>query len=174
MFFVSSRRRHTRCALVTGVQTCALPIVGARLERWTRGKELGWVFDNEADTLELDARFAGFDMTDFLDNDAIRPPLMDYIFRRIDDVIDGNPVIVDIDEVWKQLRDPLFRGFAQDGLKTYRKRNALMMMGTQSPADALRSDIAETIIEQCPTKILLPNPNAQARSEERRVGKEWV
>src|SRR3546814_10295288 len=29
-FFFSSRRRHTRCALVTGVQTCALPI-------WTQG-----------------------------------------------------------------------------------------------------------------------------------------
>src|SRR3546814_19971154 len=28
-FFFSSRRRHTRCALVTGVQTCALPIYGA-------------------------------------------------------------------------------------------------------------------------------------------------
>src|SRR3546814_8552800 len=27
-FFFSSRRRHTRCALVTGVQTCALPICG--------------------------------------------------------------------------------------------------------------------------------------------------
>src|SRR3546814_6405067 len=27
--FFSSRRRHTRCALVTGVQTCALPISGA-------------------------------------------------------------------------------------------------------------------------------------------------
>src|SRR3546814_9270540 len=26
-FFLSSRRRHTRCALVTGVQTCALPIL---------------------------------------------------------------------------------------------------------------------------------------------------
>src|SRR3546814_7833754 len=26
IFFFSSRRRHTRCALVTGVQTCALPI----------------------------------------------------------------------------------------------------------------------------------------------------
>src|SRR3546814_4338053 len=26
MFFFSSRSRHTRCALVTGVQTCALPI----------------------------------------------------------------------------------------------------------------------------------------------------
>src|SRR3546814_6603131 len=29
--FFSSRRRHTRCALVTGVQTCALPISGGRL-----------------------------------------------------------------------------------------------------------------------------------------------
>src|SRR3546814_5238394 len=29
MFFFSSRRRHTRCALVTGVQTCALPILHA-------------------------------------------------------------------------------------------------------------------------------------------------
>src|SRR3546814_5045961 len=29
-FFFSSRRRHTRCALVTGVQTCALPIYEGR------------------------------------------------------------------------------------------------------------------------------------------------
>src|SRR3546814_18430218 len=34
-FFFSSRRRHTRCALVTGVQTCALPICA----RWAYG---GW------------------------------------------------------------------------------------------------------------------------------------
>src|SRR3546814_17366840 len=34
LFFFSSRRRHTRCALVTGVQTCALPISQAkRLEK---------------------------------------------------------------------------------------------------------------------------------------------
>src|SRR3546814_5501361 len=30
-FFFSSRRRHTRCALVTGVQTCALPIYRAAI-----------------------------------------------------------------------------------------------------------------------------------------------
>src|SRR3546814_5300422 len=30
LFFFSSRRRHTRCALVTGVQTCALPIFRSR------------------------------------------------------------------------------------------------------------------------------------------------
>src|SRR3546814_7351689 len=32
-FFFSSRRRHTRCALVTGVQTCALPISNMRQRR---------------------------------------------------------------------------------------------------------------------------------------------
>src|SRR3546814_15860151 len=31
IIFYSSRRRHTRCALVTGVQTCALPILGDRV-----------------------------------------------------------------------------------------------------------------------------------------------
>src|SRR3546814_7099932 len=41
-FFFSSRRRHTRCALVTGVQTCALPIcVGYREHlRHVRGQDL--------------------------------------------------------------------------------------------------------------------------------------
>src|SRR3546814_4194113 len=33
VFFFSSRRRQTRCALVTGVQTCALPISAAVLVR---------------------------------------------------------------------------------------------------------------------------------------------
>src|SRR3546814_1322910 len=45
IFFFSSRRRHTRCALVTGVQTCALPIFEPlfdhpprQLEPATRGR----------------------------------------------------------------------------------------------------------------------------------------
>src|SRR3546814_1441114 len=33
VFFFSSRRRHTSCALVTGVQTCALPISSRDIER---------------------------------------------------------------------------------------------------------------------------------------------
>src|SRR3546814_13980470 len=35
LFFFSSRRRHTRCALVTGVQTCALPICSCALTAGT-------------------------------------------------------------------------------------------------------------------------------------------
>src|SRR3546814_7457479 len=37
LFFFSSRRRHTRCALVTGVQTCALPISAAPILKAVNG-----------------------------------------------------------------------------------------------------------------------------------------
>src|SRR3546814_20947921 len=38
--FFSSRRRHTRCALVTGVQTCALPISAVALAWWESSSPL--------------------------------------------------------------------------------------------------------------------------------------
>src|SRR3546814_13320680 len=59
VFFCSSRRRHTRCALVTGVQTCALPIftTGVRHDdrdsfggETTFGANLAWT-PNEGATL---------------------------------------------------------------------------------------------------------------------------
>src|SRR3546814_3627255 len=47
-FFFSSRRRHTRCALVTGVQTCALPIFYA-----PDGTRIADSFEMEAPRYEL-------------------------------------------------------------------------------------------------------------------------
>jgi type IV secretion system protein VirB4 len=137
--------------------------VGARLERWCKGGPLGWVLDNDADALSLDARFLGFDMTHFLDHAEVRTPIMMYLFHRLSGLVDGRRLVIDIDEFWKALGDEAFRGLAQDGLKTYRKQNAFMVFGTQSPADVLRSEISHTILEQCATKVFLPNPHAQVR-----------
>ena len=137
--------------------------VGARLERWCRGGALGWVLDNEADTISLDARFVGFDMTEILDNAEVRTPAMMYLFHRVQGLVDGNRLVLDIDEFWKALGDEAFRSLAQDGLKTWRKQNAFMIFGTQSPADVLRSPIAHTIVEMCATRIFLPNPNGNPR-----------
>ncbi len=142
--------------------------IGSRLEKWCHGGAIGWAFDNEADDLRLETRFMGFDMTDFLENPEIRTPLMMYLFHRIEALLDGRRLVVDIDEFWKALEDDAFRAFANDGLKTFRKLNAMLVFGTQSPADALRSTISHSIIEQTATKILLPNPFA--REEEYRQG----
>src|SRR3546814_2948598 len=57
MFFFPSRRRHTRCALVTGVQTCALPICRALLEG--RGGAGGVRFSaDRVGRMELAGRYA--------------------------------------------------------------------------------------------------------------------
>src|SRR3546814_12766132 len=55
-FFFSSRRRHTRCALVTGVQTCALPILrdAHRLDQLGAGdRRRAGAVDDDADILEV-------------------------------------------------------------------------------------------------------------------------
>src|SRR3546814_12954089 len=52
-FFFSSRRRHTRCALVTGVQTCALPIL--RADGGERGFRQAVVGDHRVAAGDIDA-----------------------------------------------------------------------------------------------------------------------
>ena len=135
---------------------------GARLERWCAGRSLGWVLDNEEDLVSLDARFLGFDMTAVLDDATVRGPAMAYLFHRVEALVDGRRLVVAIDEFWKALGDPGFRGLVNDKLKTIRKLNGAVVLATQSPADALRSPIAHSIVEQCPTQILMPNDRADA------------
>src|SRR3546814_1374438 len=54
MFFFSSRRRHTRCAVVTGVQTCALPISARYADAFPAGYRAGAGPDEAAlDILQL-------------------------------------------------------------------------------------------------------------------------
>src|SRR3546814_1482136 len=55
LFFFSSRRRHTRCALVTGVQTCALPISFD-----ARGSQTGTGADARAASATLQNAFVAF------------------------------------------------------------------------------------------------------------------
>jgi type IV secretion system protein VirB4 len=141
--------------------------VGVRLAKWARGGALGWVLDGDRDELDLRASMLGFDMTDFLDNPEVRTPLMMYLFYRVEQLIDGRRIVIDIDEFWKALQDEAFEDLARNKLKTIRKQNGLMIFGTQSPSDAIQSSISRTIIEQCPTKIYLPNPDA---SEEDYCG----
>ncbi|RJG39841.1 VirB4 family type IV secretion system protein [Mesorhizobium sp. DCY119] len=154
--------RRTIGALRTFLNNTDPEGIAARLRRWERGGPLGWVFDNVIEDIGFGdfggpGKFIGYDMTDFLDNEEIRTPLMAYLFHRVEQLIDGRRIIIVIDEFWKALQDEGFRDLAQNKLKTIRKQNGLMLFATQSPRDALISPIAHTIIEQCPTQIFLPN-----------------
>jgi type IV secretion system protein VirB4 len=130
-----------------------------RLEDWLTGGRYGWVFDNEIDNFSF-TEINGIDITDFLDNDEIRTPMMAYLFHRIKPLINGEPIAIFLDEFSKALGDPYFADWVDNELKVIRKKNGILVAATQSPAHALKSKIACSIMEQTPTKILLANEYA--------------
>ncbi|WP_435106624.1 VirB4 family type IV secretion/conjugal transfer ATPase [Arhodomonas sp. AD133] len=132
-----------------------------RLARWCEGNEFGWLFDNPTDDFALDARVCGVDVTDLLDRPVIRTPTMQYLYHRANEMITGyDPFMLMVDEGWKALDDEVFAPKLKNDLKVIRKRNGVVVFSTQSPADAIKSTISDTIIEQSITKIFLPNPAA--------------
>src|SRR3546814_9631508 len=71
VFFFSSRRRHTRCALVTGVQTCALPISHPNAARLF----VNWIASREGIEIFSRARLEPTTRND-IDESFIRPELI--------------------------------------------------------------------------------------------------
>jgi type IV secretion system protein VirB4 len=139
--------------------------VHARLARWCQSTlgDYAWVFDNPVDSLVgqlSQTTLFGVDVTDFLDHVLTRSPVTLYLFHVIRSLLDGRRFVCWMDEFWRLLADPAFENFAKDGPKTWRKLNAVMAVATQSASDVLESGISRTIIEQTPTKILFPNPDA--------------
>ncbi|RZJ27186.1 MAG: VirB4 family type IV secretion/conjugal transfer ATPase, partial [Brevundimonas sp.] len=134
----------------------------ARMRKWTAGNSHGWVFDNPVDTIDLQkANIIGFDYTDIIDNPEVRVPVINYLLHRLEALIDGRRLIYVMDEFWKILDGKGgLKEFAKNKQKTIRKQNGLGIFATQSPEDALASDISAALIEQTATMVLLPNPNA--------------
>ncbi len=133
----------------------------SRLAKWCEGGSLGWVLDNEEDALDFDSNtMFGFDVTEFLDNAEVRTPIVMYLFHRIEQLIDGRRFQMFMDEFWKLLLDEYFEDLAQNKQKVIRKQNGIMVYGTQSPKDVLKSPIAHSLIEQCATFVFMPNPKA--------------
>src|SRR5260370_7687071 len=55
----------------------------------------------------------------------------------------------------------LFGAKIEEWLRTLRKKNAAVMLATQSLTEVANSPYRDVILESCPTKIYLPNPEAR-------------
>ena len=93
-------------------------------------------------------------------------PALTYIFHRIERSLTGRPSLLILDEAWIMLGHEVFRGKIREWLKVLRKANCAVVLATQSLSDARRAgDIMEVLAESCPTKILLPNPEARNETQ---------
>jgi type IV secretion system protein VirB4 len=174
---VYSLKRENRrlSSLLSFLDTTELEGVAERLHPWVGDGRYAWAFDNQDDTLDM-GRLTGFDVTEFLEQPELRTPITSYLLYRIEPLIDGSPFALWIDEFWRLLDDAHFEDFVRDKLKTIRKKNGIVVTSTQSPSDALKSNIAAALLEQTPTKIFLPNEfadEADYRDGFKLTDAEW-
>ena len=137
--------------------------LGERLHRWTRAGQFGYLFDNVEDTLTF-SRFQTFNFDGWNDYPDILEPLLFYVLNRASAEIErpeNTPVFKAfvIDEAWIFLKNQTIRDWITRAEKTWRKKNAAMILATQSLVELCASEMLEIVNESCPTKIFLANPN---------------
>ena len=87
-----------------------------------------------------------------------------YLFERLRLIIDdeeeiSTPKLMVVDEAWRYLADEAVLNSLTEAAKTWRKRNAALVMATQSVVDITGSDAAKALLEMLPTKLFLANPD---------------
>lgn len=141
--------------------------LGDRLQKWIDGGRYGTLFDNVSDTLTLH-RLQVFDFEAMAAYPELLEPLLFYILHRVaqriqDPIAASTFKLCVMDEAWRFIQHPTLRAYVQEGLKTWRKRNAALLLATQSIEDFASADLLRTVVEGCPTKLFLSNPALNRR-----------
>jgi type IV secretion system protein VirB4 len=130
------------------------------LQAYTLRGMAGHLLDAEEDGLGEDI-FQVFEMEHLMNKgDKLVLPVLSYLFHRLEQRFKGQPTLLVLDEAWIMLGHPVFKAKIREWLKVLRKANVAVVFATQSLTDLTRSGIADVIFESCPSKILLPNPEA--------------
>lgn len=141
--------------------------LAARLHKWIEGGRYAALFDNVRDTLTFD-RLQVFDFEAMRAYPGLLEPLLFYVLHRVservlDDAEGATLKVCVMDEAWRLIQHPSLRSYLQEALKTWRKRNAAVLLATQSIDDFASADLLRTVVESCPTKLLLANPSLDRR-----------
>ena len=150
-----------------------------RLAKWCESENgrFAWCLDNPANLFDPnDFWRVGFDLTDILKDDyPPTAPVLAYMFHlrnmMMDKVAEQDGLLASIvEEFWWPLRFSQTEELMLKILKTDRKRKGWLILVSQSPEDAINSRIFPAIVQQTPTKIFLPNPDAEYENSYKRCG----
>lgn len=139
-------------------------ILHEQLQAWIGTGQRARYFDNDEDTFDL-GNFTCIEMGGLFDDPVTAQAFIDYAFYRISQSLDGRPALIYIEEAWFMLADDRFSAGINNWLRTLAKKNAWVLMATQSLDEIARSKIFATIIDNIPNRIYLPNSNAHAHED---------
>ena len=134
--------------------------VKAALQPFANDGPYGDILDANATTLG-DGDWQTFEMEALYNRPPAIAPTLDYLFHRLEKRFTGRPTLLVLDEAWLFLDDPMFAHKIREWLKTLRRRNVSVIFASQSLDDIANSKIASALIENCPTRIFLPNDRAE-------------
>ena len=135
--------------------------LSVRLKMWHSDGSKAGIFDNDHDMLDFSTNMTfSFDMALIMADPIALPPVMLYIFHKINQSLDGTPTMVVMDEAWALIGNKIFAPKIKDWLKVMRKLNAFCVFATQSVEDAAKSEISDTLVQQTATQIFLANLKA--------------
>ena len=135
--------------------------VRAALRYYTLEGALGGMLDASEDSIAYE-RLMAFEMEDLLAlKEQAAIPVLLYLFRRFERSLKGQPTYLLLDEAWVVLGHPVFRTKLATWLRITRSKNCAVVMATQSLSDAHKSNILDVLLESCPTRIYLPNDEAE-------------
>jgi type IV secretion/conjugal transfer VirB4 family ATPase len=161
------RNHRSLTHFVTTVQNTE---VRDTLNHYTISGSMGHLLDGQDDNLQISS-FTVFEIDELMKmGDANAIPVLLYLFRRFERSLNGQPSLLSLDEAWVMLGHPVFRERLREWLKELRKKNCLVLMATQSLSDAVASGLLDVLLEQCPTKILLPNKEADLHGTKETPG----
>ncbi|HEY4152176.1 MAG TPA: hypothetical protein VGM38_02530 [Pseudolysinimonas sp.] len=135
--------------------------IGERLEPWCRGNEYGWALDCQEDRLSFASRVSGHDTTGIVSNEAVLGPIQGYLAYRTESILDGRRAIIIIDEFHHWIENPFWAKRAASLARTIRRRNGILGMLTQHPADIAKSSFGHTLMQQTPQQFFAPDPRAK-------------
>lgn len=140
------------------------------ISHYCAGGGIGKLLEGQQDSLG-NARMTVFEIGELMNlGEKNSIPALLYLFRRFEKSLKGQPAMLVIDEAWVILGNRVFREKLREWLKVLRKKNCAVVLATQSLSDAINSGILDVLIEQCPTKILLPNIEADLTGTKESPG----
>lgn len=145
-----------------------------RLSKWcaSEGGKFAWAVDSAVNTFNpRDYDKVGFDTTVILEKDqsgnvhpACEPILAMLFFYKKLLQKEGRLMLSIVEEFWMPANFPLTQEQIKSTLKAGRLKNEFMWLVSQSPEDAINCAIFAALVQQTPTKVLLPNPDANKES----------
>ena len=116
----------------------------------------GRTFDSDHETLSF-SNWQTFEMEKIMQNKLIVGTVLMYIFHRIEQILDGKPTLIVLDECWVFFENEQFAHKITEWLRVLRKYNASVLFATQEMETIVNSPIFETVNTNCDTKIFLPD-----------------